>query len=73
MLKYDTERKADLKEQDPGKENKMFAVIRPSYINLESLKSMPLDRKEERGLRVVCSDKNKPGRNTVVKGTGLPG
>ena len=51
----------------------MFTVIRPSYIDLKSLKDMSLDRKEERGLRVVCSDKNKPGRNIVVKGAGLPG
>lgn len=37
----------------------MFTAIRSSYLYLESIKKPALDHKEEWGLSVVCSDKNK--------------
>ncbi|XCP84947.1 hypothetical protein ABXS75_18265 [Roseburia hominis] len=62
--------KADL--NGLGKEKMMFTAIRSSYVYLESLKNAPLDCVEW-GFDAVCSDKNKFGRNTVVKDVGLPG
>ena len=49
----------------------MFAVIRSSYVYLESLKNASLKHKEEWGFGVVCSDKNKLEGNTVVRDVGL--
>lgn len=48
----------------------MFTAIRISYYYLESLQNASLDH-EERGFRCVYSDKNKFGRNVVVKDVGL--
>lgn len=48
----------------------MFAVIRSSYLYLESLENASLYHKEW-GFDAVCSDKNKLGRDTVVKDVGL--
>ena len=50
----------------------MFTAIRISYYYLENLKSASLYH-EERGFGFVCSDKNKLGRNAVVKDVGLSG
>lgn len=54
-----------------GKGKKMLTVIRSGYVFPESLKNAALDRKEEWGFGFVCSDKNEPGRNTVMKDAGL--
>lgn len=53
-----------------GKGKKMFTAIRISYHYLESLQNASLDH-EERGFRCVYSDKDKSGRNAVVKDVGL--
>ena len=48
----------------------MFAVIRSSYLYLESLKNTALDHKEE-CFRFVCSDKDELESNTVERDVGL--
>ena len=52
------------------KGKKMFTAIRKSYYYLESLQNASLHYKEW-GFSCVCSDKNKLGRNVVVKDVGL--
>lgn len=49
----------------------MFTAIRSSYLYPESIKKPALDHKEEWGLSVVCSDKNKLAANTVGMDAGL--
>lgn len=50
----------------------MFAAICLSYLYLERLESASLEYKEW-GLVAVCPEKDKLGRNAVVKEDGLPG
>lgn len=47
-----------------------FPAIRSSYVYLESKKNVP-PICEKWGVDVMCSDKNKLGKNTVVKAAGL--
>lgn len=71
MLKYDIEkRKADLKKWI-WERKKMFTVIRSNYLCLESLECAALNHKEEWSFRFVYPNKNKHGRNTVMKGVSL--
>ena len=56
---------------DPGKEKRMFTVIRSSYLYLESLKNAALDYEKEWSFCFVYSDKNKLEGNTVVMDAGL--
>ena len=64
-------RKSGFERDGSGKGKKMFTAICSSYLYLESFKNASPDHQEEWGLCVVCSDKNKLGRNTVVKVAGL--
>ena len=71
MIKYDIEREKRIPhEVGPGKEKTMVAVIRKSYLYLESLGNASLDHKE-RSINSVCSDKIRLIRKTVVKDAGL--
>ena len=56
---------------DPGKERKMFTVIRESYLYLESLGYASLSY-QEWSFDSVCPDKIRLARKTVIKDVGLP-
>ncbi len=63
--------KADLKKNGSRKgKERMCAVIRKSYSYLESLRNASLDH-EQWGFGIVCSDKIRLGRKTVIKDVGL--
>ncbi len=64
-------KKSGSKRAGSGKGKRMLTGIRSSYIYLKSLKTAPLNQKDERSFEFVCSDKNKPGRNAVGKAAGL--
>ena len=64
-------RTADFKEMDPGKDRKMFTVIRESYSYLESSGYASLSS-QEWSFDSVCSDKIRLERKTVIKDVGLP-
>lgn len=49
----------------------MFTVIRSSYIYQENLQNASHNQKDEWGFGFVCSDENKPVRNTVVQDVSL--
>lgn len=59
VLFYQYQKKSGSEDNGSGKGKKMFTAIRSSYLYLESIKKPALDHKEEWGLSVVCSDKNK--------------
>lgn len=50
----------------------MFAVIRKSYLYLESYQNAPFDH-EERSLGFACSDKIRLILRTVMRDASLPG
>lgn len=54
-----------------GKGKTMFTVICPGCLYLKNMKNAPLEQKSKWGVGFVCSDKNKPGKNTVVRDAGL--
>ena len=50
----------------------MFAVIRKSYLYLESYQNAPFDH-EERSFDSACSGKIRLILRTVIRDVGLPG